>query len=107
VFDRTRVLIVAVRRRFNRDHSRRFWSRHPARFRRFHLVRNVDESGVSGTGVVAEGVLFSNGVVAVQWTSQWPTSVVFHERGLESVIAVHGHNGHTHVHWIDPDPDDG
>lgn len=70
-------------------------------FQRFVLQRDTDVSGVSGTGVVAEGVLFSNGVVALQWTSEFPTSVVFHQRGMESVRAVHGHGGATRIVWLD------
>lgn len=69
--------------------------------RRFRLVRNEDPTGVSGTGVVAEGLEFSSGVVVLQWTSEFPTSVVFHERGLESVYAVHGHAGKTAIEWMD------
>lgn len=65
----------------------------------FTLVRDVDVSGVSGTGVVAEGIEFSSGVVALMWLSQWPTSVVFHERGMDSVEAIHGHNGATRIVW--------
>lgn len=65
----------------------------------FVLERSVDETGVSGTGIVAEGVEFSDGTVALRWTSAWPTSVVFHERGMESVEAVHGHGGKTKVVW--------
>jgi hypothetical protein len=71
--------------------------------RRFVLQRHEDVSGVSGTGVVAEGVLFSNGVVALQWTSEFPTSVVFHQRGMESVVAIHGHNGATAIEWAGDD----
>lgn len=67
--------------------------------RAFVLQRNEDETGVSGTGVVAEGVEFSDGVVALRWTSAWPTSVVFHERGIESVEAIHGHGGKTTIEW--------
>lgn len=67
--------------------------------RAFHLQRDDDETGVSGTGVVAEGVEFSDGTVALRWTSAWPTSVVFHERGMESVEHVHGHGGKTRVVW--------
>lgn len=69
--------------------------------RRFVLARDEDVTGVSGTGIVAEGVLFSNGVVALQWTSEFPTSVVFHQRGMESVEAVHGHTGRTRIEWVD------
>lgn len=38
-----------------------------ARARRFHLVRDDDETGISGTGVVAEGIEFSNGMCAACW----------------------------------------
>jgi hypothetical protein len=65
--------------------------------RPFWLVRDVDVSGVSGTGVVAEGVEFSSGVVALTWLSDWPTSVVFHDRGMDSVEAIHGHSGATRI----------
>lgn len=72
--------------------------------RRFELHRDEDVSGVSGVGVVAEGVAFSNdGPVALRWTSDWPTSVVFHDRGVESLEAVHGHNGRTRIVWLDSD----
>jgi hypothetical protein len=67
--------------------------------RAFVLQRDIDETGVSGTGIVAEGIEFSDGVVALRWTSTWPTSVVFHERGMDSVLAIHGHSGKTKVVW--------
>lgn len=69
--------------------------------RRFQLERDTDVTGVSGTGVVAEGVEFSDGVVALRWTSAYPTSVVFHDRGMESVEAVHGHGGSTRIVYLD------
>ena len=69
--------------------------------RRFELHRDVDDTGTSGTGVVAEGVEFSDGTVALRWTSAWPTSVVFHDRGMAAVEAVHGHNGHTRIVFCD------
>jgi len=65
----------------------------------FVLIRDEDVTGVSGTGVVAEGVQFSDGTVALRWLSQWPTSVVFHDRGIDGVVAVHGHGGRTRVVW--------
>jgi hypothetical protein len=69
--------------------------------RRFVLQRIEDKTGVSGIGTVAEGVEFTNGVVVLHWTSQWPTSVVFHDRGLESVKAIHGHDGSTQIRFLD------
>lgn len=68
--------------------------------RAFRLVRDEDVTGVSGTGVVAEGVEFSSGVVALTWLSEWPTSVVFHDRGVDSVEAIHGHGGATRIEWL-------
>jgi hypothetical protein len=67
--------------------------------RAFVLVRDVDVTGISGTGIVAEGIEFTGGVVALRWLSEFPTSVVFHDRGMESVEAVHGHGGQTRVVW--------
>lgn len=67
--------------------------------RRFILQRNVDISGISGTGVVAEGVEFSDGTVAVRWpdhggsTAAWPS--------IDGVVAVHGHSGATEVRFLD------
>lgn len=69
--------------------------------RRFELHRDEDVTGVSGTGVVAEGVVFSSGKAVIEWLTEWPTSVVWHDRGLDSVEHVHGHNGRTRIVWID------
>lgn len=73
----------------------------PVHSRRFELHRDTDVSGVSGTGVVADGVAFPGNVVALRWRSEWPTSVVFHDKGVEGVEAVHGHGGATRIVWLD------
>jgi hypothetical protein len=65
----------------------------------FVLQRDIDETGISGTGIVAEGVQFSDGVVALRWKGLWPTSVVFHDQGMKAVETVHGHGGKTRVVW--------
>ena len=68
--------------------------------RRFHLARDVDVSGVSGTGIVAEGVEFSDGTAVTRWvTGQHPSTVVWVD--VASVEAVHGHGGTTRVVWRD------
>ena len=33
----------------------------------FKVIRNNDESGISGTGVILEGAIYSNGKVVVYW----------------------------------------
>lgn len=79
-----------------------------ASVRRFVLQRHRDETGISGEGVVAEGIEFSDGVVALRWIVPkgnpgygYPTSVVFHDHGIESVRSIHGHNGNTTIVWLD------
>lgn len=69
--------------------------------RRFKLVRQVDVSGVSGTGVVAEGVEWSDGSVALHWRGKWPTTTVYETGGVEAIVAIHGHQGATQLVWDD------
>lgn len=70
--------------------------------RRFNLVRHEDITGVSGTGIVAEGVAFSSGKAVLEWVGKHPTSVVWHQNGIQSIRQIHGHNGATTIEWIDP-----
>lgn len=67
--------------------------------RRFQLFRDVDVSGVSGTGYVAEGVLFRDGTVAVRWYGKYPSTAVWDS--MDSMIGVHGHGGTTRIKWED------
>ncbi len=67
--------------------------------RRFHLNRADDESGVSGTGRVAEGVQFSNGWCSMVWLTKH-TSCAFYT-SIDEVRAIHGHNGKTHIVFDD------
>src|SRR5262245_15896268 len=70
--------------------------------RRFQLMRDEDVSGVSGTGVVADGVEFPDGSVALRFRGDWPTTNP--HPSIESVIGVHGHGGKTRVVWLDARP---
>lgn len=67
--------------------------------RRFALVRRVDPSGVSGTGVVAYGVQFADGHVVLRWHSRHPATSLW--GSLSDLLLVHGHDGATTVRWID------
>lgn len=68
--------------------------------RRFVLRRTVDVSGISGTGDVADGVLWPDGTASVRWRGEHP-SVVFWDRGRQSVEEIHGHQGRTEIVWLD------
>lgn len=61
----------------------------------FELRRVEDESGVSGTGTVAQGIIFDSGVCALTWLTEH-TSVAIYE-SIEKVRLIHGHNGKTKV----------
>ncbi len=66
--------------------------------RRFVLNRHEDESGVSGTGIVAQGTLYDSGKISLLWLNSnsfglWDD--------IEDMLKVHGHNGKTVVDFID------
>ncbi|WP_202866828.1 hypothetical protein [Kribbella voronezhensis] len=67
--------------------------------RLFQLVRHTDVSGVRGTGTLAEGVEWSDGAVTLRWRGRWPATSVWDD-GIEAVLAVHGRNGRTQIHWL-------
>ena len=68
--------------------------------RTFKLVRQADVSGVSGTGVVAEGVVFKSGKTILCWIRAPHTVTVFNSP--DEVLMVHGHAGSTLLLWDDP-----
>jgi len=73
------------------------------KFQEFHLVRIEDETGVSGTGVVARGVVFPSGRVVMEW--QTFHSSICHYNNLNDIEAIHGHHGKTKVVMgCPPDP---
>ena len=73
---------------------------------RFYLFRKEDETGVSGTGIVAEGVRWSDGSVSIRWLSKTPSFVNFEGIPEDAEIqrvgdahaqVVHGHKGKTEL----------
>lgn len=67
----------------------------------FALVRDEDETGVSGTGAVALGVVYPDGHVSMRWVVGEHRSTVAYD-SIEAVKAIHGHNGKTRVVWLVP-----
>ena len=74
--------------------------------KRFLLYRRQDETGVSGTGVVATGVVWPDGHAALRWkaddheaassTSVWSS--------VADMMRVHGHGGFSEIIYIDGHP---
>ena len=75
--------------------------------RRFLLERVEDETGISGSGWIAEGVQFTNGLVSLTWRTApgglehgaWSSVATYPT--LAMVEKVHGHGGKTLVRFID------
>jgi hypothetical protein len=67
--------------------------------RRFYLERTEDVSGVSGTGVVAHGVEFVNGLCVLSFLSPFVHANVY--VNLRTLEEVHSHEGRTRVVFID------
>jgi hypothetical protein len=71
--------------------------------RLFHLLRLVDATGVSGVGVVAQGVVFDDGTCAMRWLTEHRSTALY--GSLDDLRIIHGHGGSTLV--VFPDEDDG
>lgn len=67
--------------------------------RRFNLVRTEDISGMSGTGIVGEGVVLTSGRAVLTWLTPL-TSVALYD-SIDALEKIHGHEGRTTVVFID------
>ena len=59
------------------------------------LLRHDDETGVSGTGIVANVIELPDGTVIARWRSDTPSTLIF--ANLKAIASVHGHGGKTEV----------
>lgn len=67
--------------------------------RPFMLMRDEDETGVSGTGEVAAGCVFADGKVAVRWKTATASTTLFDS--VADMLKVHGHSGKTRIVYDD------
>lgn len=67
--------------------------------KRFYLQRVQDASGVSGTGIVAEGCQFDTNWCSLVWFGT--KSAMSWYPDIATVEAIHGHGGMTQVVWVD------
>jgi len=67
--------------------------------RRFHLHRMKDDTGKSGIGIVAEGLVFTDGTTVLRWMSATPSTLIFASQ--EQMEKIHGHDGKTTIIWKD------
>lgn len=69
----------------------------PKRPRIFWLVRLRDISGISGEGMIAEGIQFHDGQCVISWFGRFHTLEI--APNIEEVEAIHGHKGATRIIW--------
>jgi hypothetical protein len=69
--------------------------------KKFYLLRHEDVHGNSGTGVVAEGIIFDTGSVAMTWLSLITTVTIY--KNIKDVMRLHSHEGRTEV-VVEPAP---
>lgn len=67
----------------------------------FTLHRTTDPSGVSGTGVIAEGWESSDGkTVVLLWLTATPSLCIY--RDIRHIEHIHGHGGKSQIVWDTP-----
>jgi hypothetical protein len=67
--------------------------------RRFYLYRLIDASGMSGIGVVADGVCFPTNECVISWRTYANSLGIY--KSPEDLLTIHGHGGKTIIEWID------
>jgi hypothetical protein len=65
----------------------------------FYLNRKEDHTGISGTGIVARGVILPSGKCVMEWQTKH-TSVAVYD-SIDEVRAIHGHDGKTEIKVLD------
>lgn len=65
--------------------------------RKFILRRTEDVSGVSGVGVVAEGVMFGDGTCVLRWLTEYRSTAIY--ANIVDLKRIHEHGGKTAVVW--------
>lgn len=61
----------------------------------FYLERTADQVGLTGTGKVAEGIVYSDGRVSMRWLGE-RASTVNHD-SIDNVEYIHCHNGNSKI----------
>ena len=66
--------------------------------RPFILWRKKDVTGMSGTGMVAEGVEFTDGSCVMTWRTHLSSVSIY--PNMKELISIHGHGGHAVIKWF-------
>lgn len=67
----------------------------------FYLKRNEDETGISGTGIVALGAEFyPSGVCVLKWITSTSSLGIYDNKN--EMLEIHGHEGKTIMIYGNP-----
>ncbi len=70
--------------------------------RTFTMIRLFDETGVSGTGPVVEGVVFPDGQTVIWWNTEESSTTMFKSFEVFQHIHVDSHEANrTQIQWHD------
>lgn len=70
--------------------------------KRFYVVRHSDESGISGTGRVLDGVVFPCGKTVIKWRSKVSSVAVYEKFEDFKLLHIDCHPTNiTEVKWLD------
>jgi hypothetical protein len=73
----------------------------------FTVIRHADESGISGTGPVADGIVFPSGRCSVEWRGATPCVQVWPSFDAFKAIHIDAHpDNNTEVKWLLRDEED-
>ncbi len=64
----------------------------------FNLHRTIDTSGLSGTGIVAEGVIMSYGKVILCWKGQIQSIVIYDS--IDDLIKITCNGGNSCIEYL-------
>lgn len=59
--------------------------------RTFKIIRNNDESGISGTGHVIDGVIFASGKTVIEWLSDTSSIAIYNSFEEFKFIHIDSH----------------
>lgn len=65
----------------------------------FYLFREEDVSRVSGTGIVARGVVLPSGKVVLEWVTFHSSLAIY--SNIQDVELIHSHEGKTKIVMVE------
>jgi len=69
------------------------------KMKQFYLHRIEDISGVSGTGIIAHGMILPSGRVVMEWVTTHKSIAIYDS--IDEIQLLHAHKGKTNLVYVD------